>query len=208
MLLFFFFSFSFTLQVQAELGLSETALLHALQKITFNYGVGGHILERGGGTRAAGLTNIISRYLSYKIPYPTTIIFHLGACDLFRSHQGDIRTRVKNNLEAVRNLLPNTRLIWSDILPRREYRDEENKGAGKKVTTNINRFAHKICKQLGNAHVIKHPSITPDKASLYCEDKLHLSDTGSERFRQDLADALVFFNNNTSAIFWPPHENR
>ena len=34
--------------------------------------------------------------------------FHLGACDLIRSHQGDFRTRVKTNLEAVRNLLPNT----------------------------------------------------------------------------------------------------
>ena len=157
-----------------------------------------------GGTRVAGLTNKISRYLSYKVPYPTTIIFHVGTCDLFRSHQGDIRTRVKSNLEAVRNLLPNTRIIWSDILPRREYKEEENKGAGKKITININRFAHSVCKKLGNAHVIKHHSIRPDNASLYCSDNLHLSDAGSEIFRSDLADALIFFNNNPSAIFWPP----
>jgi hypothetical protein len=56
----------------------------------------------------------------------------------------------------MRQLLPFTRVIWSDIMPRLAYPKEAAMGAGKRSTININRFAHQICKSVGNAYIIRH----------------------------------------------------
>ena len=53
--------------------------------------------------------------------YPTTIIIHVGCNNVFASNTYNLRREVFALLESLRQLLPLTRLIWSDVLPRLFY---------------------------------------------------------------------------------------
>ena len=89
---------------------------------------GGSVFWKGvGGLRIAGLDNRMRSYLyRWRVPYPSTIVLHVGCNDLFRSNLGDIRSRIKENLLAIRNTLPQTTIIWSDVLPRHAYFEERD----------------------------------------------------------------------------------
>ena len=52
-----------------------------------------------------------------------------------------LETEFEQALLAFRVLLKNTRIIWSDILPRLRY-EGELEGAGKCNTINLNKWAH------------------------------------------------------------------
>ena len=166
---------------------------------------GGVTLWKGTpGQKIAGLRNKVNRLLT-RHPYPTTVILHVGTCDIFKDTTANIRNRVDENLNNIRNLLPNSRIIWSDILPRQFYQNEERAKAGKRCTININKEAHKICRSLGNAHVIKTSRVfNPRVSALFKFDGLHLSPHGYDCYRQLLGDALVYFNSNPNAFSYPP----
>ena len=53
--------------------------------------------------------------------FPTTVVLHVGTCDIFKDITTNIRGRVEENLKIIRNLLPDTRIIWADIIPRQFY---------------------------------------------------------------------------------------
>ena len=86
-------------------------------------GAGVVIWQGVGGAKCAGLVNRLTRILQRE-PFPTTVILHLGTNDIFKSSTWEINKRVRENLEGIRRLLPNTRMIWSDIIIRLEYADE------------------------------------------------------------------------------------
>ena len=73
---------------------------------------------------------------------------------------GQIRQRVKESLEAIRNILPNTRLIWSDILLRAKYtciKAKLKEGQANAACLGFEyMYARKILREMQNAHVIKH----------------------------------------------------
>ena len=94
------------------------------------------------GAKCAGVVNRLIRLLQ-KNPFPTTIILHLGTNNIFKGSQKEILKRLRENLLGIRKLLPNIRLIWSDVLVRVGYSEEQNAGAGKKVMRHINKAAHK-----------------------------------------------------------------
>ena len=166
---------------------------------------GGEVFWNGlRGGRVAGVTNRLKRYLDHR-PFPTTIILHLGTNDIFTDKSILVRQRVVENLTGIRELLPNTRLIWSDIIPRLYYYGEITPGAGKRTSRNINAEAHRVLSQLGNTGVISHATVLhPAKFRLFRHDGLHLSDEGNIVFRKNLSDALVYFNQNSYATAFPP----
>ena len=144
--------------------------------------------------------------------YPSTIVIHLGSNDILKSSTTDIRARVRESLLTIRNLLPNVRIIWSDILPRLAYSEERVPGAGRRSTVNINKYAHQVCRsQLGgNAHVIKHSRVfnprlrnVEGRGPLFRYDCVHLTDTGNILFRQTLGEALSFFNASPDVFAFP-----
>ena len=106
------------------------------------------------GARCAGLMNRISRLLQRRA-FPTTLILHVGSNDILKSSNREIRSRVLENIRGLRALLPNTRIIWSDILVRLAYCDERVPGAGRRAMRNINKYAHVVCRSLvsGDNHV-------------------------------------------------------
>ena len=171
---------------------------------------GGQTIWSGfSGAKCTGLVHRISKMM-YRSRYPTTIILHVGTNDIFYDKRGDLVKRVEENLVGLRQLLPQTRIIWSDIIVRLAYSQEKKKGAGKDTARAMNKRAHKVCrKKIGNAHVIVHsdilsPALRNIDSPVYQYDGTHPSDYGLLHFRQKLANALLYFNANPTAFCYPP----
>ncbi len=173
---------------------------------------GGHTIWSGlSGARCAGLNGRLLRLMN-KSHAPTTLILHLGTNDILKSSTWEISKRVKENIKGIRQLLSHTRIIWSDIMIRLAYADEIKKGAGLAATRNVNKTAHKICREeiKTNVHVITHSSVfnrsnlRVDGKPIYKWDGTHPSDFGSYVFRQTLSQALTFFNANPGSFSYPP----
>lgn len=155
------------------------------------------------GARWAGVTNRIRRYLNQN-EFPHILIVHLGTNDIFRSHLGDIRARISDNLKAIRQLLPDTVICWSDILQRLVYAGEVSGGAGNRSTRNLNSFARRVLSGMENSHVIRHAgNISSSNPEAYHSDNIHLSEQGKSVFRQNLSDALLAFNRNPRQFAFP-----
>jgi len=174
-------------------------------------GVGNIFWKGVGGAKCAGVVNRLLRYL-HRVAYPTTLIIHLGTNDIFNDPTWCIRDRVKSNLEEIRRLLPNTRLIWSDILVRLEYAEQMVDGAGKRNMRSINKRAHGILrKELeGDNKVVVHSGIFQSGRRYYMGKKLfqwdctHPSPWGLECLRKTWSDALIYFSANPLAYDFPP----
>ena len=172
---------------------------------------GGVVIWQGvGGAKCAGLVNRLTRLLRRE-PFPTTVILHLGTNDIFKSSTWEINKRVRENLEGIRRLLPNTRMIWSDIIIRLEYADERVARAGKDNMRNINKRAHSFLRKLdGDNKVVVHSGIFQsgrhhlDNHALFEYDCTHPTDWGLHCFRENLSNALIYFNQNPASFEYPP----
>ena len=79
---------------------------------------------------------------------------------MFKSGTWEINKRVRENLEGIRRLLPNTRMIWSDIIIRLEYGEERIARAGKGNMRNMNKRAHSFLRKLDGVNkVVIHSGI-------------------------------------------------
>ena len=164
---------------------------------------GGHVMWSGeGGLKLGGLLDRLSRFLKSQ-RRPSTFIIHVGTNDLFdkNSTTTDTRAKVEEVLSSLRRLCPDSRIIWSDILPRAFYWKANKQSAGKKCVSNINRFAHSICTKSPNMHFIRHSLVLNEKDhSLYMYDCVHLSPAGKQILLDNWANALVFFNSYPSEV--------
>lgn len=171
--------------------------------------LGGGITEWNGlpGGNLEGVCDRLNQHLA-KYPVPTTIIIHLGSDDIFKKDLGYIRTRLEETIKGFRKMLPNTRLIWSDILPRQKYENENEPGAGKRSTRNLNSFGRRVMSKMENCKVIKHGHVirvTMD--DMFGQDEMDLSEKGKVTFRNNLEQALVFFKQNPEKFHFPAQQN-
>ena len=158
-----------------------------------------------GGAGIGDIPDILTRTLQTHTDHPKNVVLHAGSNDLFNNaHVGETRHKVVETLKSVRSLLPEAKIIWSDILPKQTYEGEKIPGAGKKTTRNINRFAQKACLKMDVGCVIYH-SRTIDRTdnSLFSDDGIYLTDKGYECLRQTLTDAISFFDSNPGATRFP-----
>lgn len=162
------------------------------------------------GDRLSGFVDRVTELL-YRNPAPSTIILHIGSNDILKAATWETRDRVWETLSRIRELLPGTRIIWSDILIRLGYADEMAEGAGLRCTRNINKYAHKVCREMrtGNAHVITHTSVFNREnrnvdRPVFEYDCTHPSPAGLIKFRHTLSIALIHFNDFPEAFSYPP----
>ena len=115
------------------------------------------------------------------------------------------RGRLIEELNALRNFFPGVRLVWSNILPRKEYKRERKPGTGKKCTVDLNDNARRVLKKKGNAHIIKNSHIFNPKYDVF-EDDVHLNDEGKALFCQHLSRALLYFNSHPQEFQFPSRQ--
>jgi len=158
------------------------------------------------GLGGARICNVARRatHVARDNGYPTTIVVAVGSNDIHAPNTtiGLSLRRLKNELSALRHYFPNARIIWSNILPRKEYKRQKTPGSGKKHTLDLNDNARKILMKMSNAHIIKNSHIFNPAFNVF-EDDVHLNEYGMILFKQHLARALVFFNSSPGEFQYP-----
>ncbi|CAC5421755.1 unnamed protein product [Mytilus coruscus] len=142
------------------------------------------------GMRLNDLLNRIKLMLRYEEP-PTYLVLHIGGNDLGEIKTGVLRNRLKNYLKNVSELLLNTTLVWSQILPRLTWRYSADTEAMDRSRQRINSsLASYIIRQGG--HYIRYPDISPN-STFICQDGVHLTDIGNYIFLNTIQGALEAF---------------
>lgn len=128
------------------------------------------------------------------LPPPTILVIQLGSNDLGIKKSFELIDDIKTDLLRIMMLLPDTKIVWSDILMRRYWHNAvDGKSieiARKRVNLEIKNF---ISEQ--NSHfVVHHPNIRAREKTLFRFDGTHLSDVGNDIYLnniQGILDALV-----------------
>ncbi|KAJ8307264.1 hypothetical protein KUTeg_015348 [Tegillarca granosa] len=186
------FAFSCSSHTHDYLSLSETQWVWC---------VGSSITERAfcaarqrcGGAILCNVTNYFKGFfllLQIKNP-PNFLIVHCGGNDLGRIPLSDLRNLLKQIIQTLAKRLPHTRIIWSQILPRLQWRYscDPVPWRRKRVNSVIARVS--IC--CGGAY-IKYPDITVHSPSLFQSDGVHLSSVGTHCFLNSLQGAIEYFS--------------
>lgn len=123
------------------------------------------------------------------IDAPSHLILHCGANDLGDAPLYEVRVLAKQTINYLKRVMPNTKIIWSQALPRRNWRYSNDNVAMNKSRNRLNNFAATIClRALGG--YIKYPDLALSHETLWSTDGVHLSDTGNDVFLNTIQAAL------------------
>jgi hypothetical protein len=119
---------------------------------------------------------------------PDILLIHCGGNDLGQICLSYINFSLKAWLADLLHLLPGTRIIWSAILPRLHYRNEENHFKLNKGRKRINTSTMaKFCISNGGGY-IHYPRIVENQ--LFFRDLVHLSSFGNSIFMDNIMNGL------------------
>lgn len=121
---------------------------------------------------------------------PDILVIHLGENDLCERKSLEIRRAARRDLEWCKQQFPDTRIIWSELLERREWQGARNPRkvdvARRKFNSSIRTFVI-----MQGDRVIRHPGITWQQPELYEPDGVHLSDAGIDIWLSNIRAELV-----------------
>ena len=84
--------------------------------------------------------------------------------------------------------------MWSDILLRAKYDTKRVQGS----ILYLNEFVRSVLRGMPNACVIRNSHLVNPDEDIYWEDNVHIK--GNLSFRQNLSNALGYFNTNPGAF--------
>ncbi|XP_039183958.1 uncharacterized protein LOC120301171 [Crotalus tigris] len=123
---------------------------------------------------------------------PSVIIIHLGEDDLYNSNNTSFIISVRNDLGILKRAFPDTVIVWSSLLPRYSWRENQKPQCMELVQKDINKIMVNYCNKIG-VHFLSHNLITSDKANLFLPDVNDLSDEGADIFIADLKKVLRLY---------------
>lgn len=121
---------------------------------------------------------------------PVFILIHLGGNDIGRIGLKDLRKKYKDEIDWVQKKLPNSIIIFSQILPRISWRYAKNVGSMEKCRLRFNIAVASYVLRNGGCYV-RYPDIKAKSALL--EDGVHLNSLGSSLFKNTITGALETF---------------
>ena len=155
--------------------------------------------------------NEVGRKVQYLLNFeeaPDLLIIHCGGNDIGdpAGSNCELRHKMFKTIQFLRNLLPSTRIIWSQILPRLKWRDEICHEALEKARIRTNSFIATIIIQSGGAY-IRYPEIVELNTGMFSDDNVHLSDIGNEIFLYRIQQAICAFVTSDTFVSPPPGES-
>ncbi|KAJ7316068.1 hypothetical protein JRQ81_002230 [Phrynocephalus forsythii] len=120
---------------------------------------------------------------------PSLIIIHVGEDDLLPGNSTSFLMAMKNDLGVLRRAFINTFIIWSSLLPKQVWGENQKPEEMEKLRKDINSKMISRCKQVG-VQFMPHTSITSDKTGLFLPSLNDLSDAGADHFIADLKGVL------------------
>ena len=168
--------------------------VHARCSGELDLGLSASVTWRGRrGLRLGQLVDHVRQVLS---PLPelclSHILVHVGTNDVGRGRKRELMLLLNSTLSGLHDLLPNARLIWSNILPRREYYpySDDDQPRIDRTRLALNKCARSICRRMGG-YSVEHPEIRHEHAALFRRDGIHLSPDGNELFLRSLSSGLA-----------------
>ncbi|CAG2231803.1 unnamed protein product [Mytilus edulis] len=127
-----------------------------------------------------------------KFSPPAMIVIQLGSNDLVKVKTLELIQNIERDILRLHLLLPNTRIVWSEMLMRRYWHGATDGKAiersRKRVNSAINNYA------LNDGHcVIQHPNIRAREMNLYRYDGTHLSDIGYDIYLNNIQGGIETF---------------
>lgn len=126
---------------------------------------------------------------------PRYIIFHVGGNDIISCNLKTFTGLIRKDVDELAAFVPKTTLIWSDILPRRNWGEGIELYEIKRLEIKRKRINRLVRKQVPvwGGKFIAQPEITHSNRSLYFNDEIHLSDWGNYIFINVLQGGLEKF---------------
>ena len=109
---------------------------------------------------------------------PDILVIHCGGNNIGKSKLHTLRKEIKEAMLIIHEMLPFTHIVWSQILPRSEWRYSRNCKAMNHAATRVNNFAASLCVQLGGSY-LKYPEISWDTPEMFAVDGVHMSPMGN-----------------------------
>ncbi|XP_034339178.1 uncharacterized protein [Magallana gigas] len=134
---------------------------------------------------------------------PTILIIHCGGNNIGdpQNTLKGIQKFMKLTLSQIADLLPNTLIVWSHILPRSNWRQSLSTIEGENSRRRINSaIATFVLKKLNGAS-IKYTDIQITQKRLFRLDGVHLSDLGNNIYINSLKNAIVQFVTSSSRTY-------
>ena len=154
-----------------------------------------------GGLRWHSVEIIIWNLLAVAFP-PKYLIIHCGGNDIPLIPNGDLIFQIKRYITNISLMLPNTTIIWSDIMPRSNWRFAIDNSAVDLTRIRINRAIRIFVQKLGGK-VIMHRDFDDQHTSLFDSDGVHLSYIGNDIFINELQSALEMFISRPYRMTYP-----
>lgn len=120
---------------------------------------------------------------------PSYLMIHCGGNDIGEFSVLQTRKSAKTVINFLKNTLPNTKIIWSHVLPRQNWLHSQNAHAMERCRTRLNGHAASECLRSGGASV-KYPDIKLTNDSLWNVDGVHLSNIGNDVLLNGIQGAL------------------
>ncbi|KAL4226416.1 hypothetical protein ACF0H5_014399 [Mactra antiquata] len=118
---------------------------------------------------------------------PNNTTYSLGGNNIHNTKQTQLIKFIVNDLKYLRNTLTSTHIVWCDILPRQQWRDNTS-SSPKELNVKrkrINHAARKCIKEMQNASFIS-PKIPWHITELFLDDGVNLSDMSNMVYHQTL----------------------
>ena len=134
------------------------------------------------------------------------IIIHIGGNDLVQMKQRNLMRKIKKDLQYVASVFSTSYIVWSDILPRAEWRGLEstlnNLKKINKKHKRVNREGRLVASELPLGRAIINYDIDIKTQGLFLQDGTHLSPIGNDIFLTTLQDAVTsFFNDSSKKLY-------
>ena len=130
---------------------------------------------------------------------PDIIILHCGGNDIGNIKSYVLRNQLFSVLQFLSRNFPQTRIVWSQILPRLRYRNEGNHLALEKVRKRINSYMAALVIRAGGFY-IKYPEIDEKNAGFFKTDNVHLNQLGNQVFLYRIQQALQRFASSNFVV--------
>ena len=128
------------------------------------------------------------------------LVLHCGGNDVGQYSVADLRHYIKSQICYLKKKLPNTKIVWSQILPRGNWRYSDNAKAMNRVRIRLNSAVATEAIRL-NGGYIKYPDLVLSSTALWSVDGVHLSDLGNDLFLNTLQSALESMLFTDSCIY-------
>lgn len=122
---------------------------------------------------------------------PNFILIHIGGNDLGNIKLGVLRNRLKNFMVWLKDMMPEVTIIWSQILPRTNWRYSKNVEAMDKARARLNSSIASFVLRMGGGY-LRYPDIKGNPTFLK-DDGVHLTDLGNNIFNNTIQGGFEEF---------------